>query len=216
MPERRGHGRTPDTDGEISYQLMADDTMAFIDAVEVGPAHLVGFSDGGVIAMLVAIQRPDLVRKLVIWSAPAEKSGQSKYATAFFAALTPDSLPLMMLRGLHESVSPDGPDHWPIICEKMLRVWREGPPLSLEALRAVQAASLVMLGDDDIMTVEHAAAMAGLLPEGQLAVVPGASHGAFGERPELVNRIILEFLEPSQPYKTWSLTQGTTYGRWWE
>src|SRR5262245_29472943 len=57
-PERRGHGHTPDVDGPITYQLMADDTSAFLEGVVREPAHLVGHSDGAFVALLVAMQRP--------------------------------------------------------------------------------------------------------------------------------------------------------------
>jgi pimeloyl-ACP methyl ester carboxylesterase len=64
-PERRAHGRTPDVDGPITFELMADDTIALLDAVVGEPAHLVGCSDGAIVALLVAVRRPDLIRKLV-------------------------------------------------------------------------------------------------------------------------------------------------------
>ena len=62
LPERRGHGHTPDVEGPITYQLMADDTIAFLERVVARPADLVGHSDGGVVALLIGIQRPDLVK----------------------------------------------------------------------------------------------------------------------------------------------------------
>jgi pimeloyl-ACP methyl ester carboxylesterase len=65
LPERRAHGHTPDVAGPISYQDMADDTVAFVESLVDGPAHLVGWSDGAIVALLVAIARPDLVRKVV-------------------------------------------------------------------------------------------------------------------------------------------------------
>src|SRR3990170_2123803 len=64
LPEQRGHGHTADP-GELSYELMAADTIGFLEAVAGGPADLVGWSDGGNIGLLVALQRPDLVRKVV-------------------------------------------------------------------------------------------------------------------------------------------------------
>src|SRR5215216_4553487 len=66
LPERRAHGRTPDVDGPITYELMAHDTIAFLDAVGLQSAHLVGWSDGALVALLVALRRPDLVRRLVM------------------------------------------------------------------------------------------------------------------------------------------------------
>jgi pimeloyl-ACP methyl ester carboxylesterase len=65
-PERRGHGRTPDVEGPISYELMAQDTIAFLDGVVAGPAHLVGWSAGASVALEVAVRRPDLARRLVL------------------------------------------------------------------------------------------------------------------------------------------------------
>jgi pimeloyl-ACP methyl ester carboxylesterase len=59
------HGRTPDVPGAMSFERMAGDTIAFLDTVVGGPAHLVGWSDGAVVALLVALMRPELVRKLV-------------------------------------------------------------------------------------------------------------------------------------------------------
>src|SRR5512132_3152990 len=64
-PERRGHGHTPDVPGPITYQLMADDTIAFLDTVVGEAADLVGHSDGAFVAMLVAMQRPELVKRLL-------------------------------------------------------------------------------------------------------------------------------------------------------
>jgi pimeloyl-ACP methyl ester carboxylesterase len=63
-PERRGHGRTPDVEGPITFDLMAQDTIAFLESVVARPAHLVGCSDGTIVTLLVALRRPDLVRKL--------------------------------------------------------------------------------------------------------------------------------------------------------
>src|SRR5258705_13955677 len=64
-PERRGHGRMPDPDGPITYEIMADDKIAFIDALGVGPAHAVGWSDGANVAMITATRRPYPVRNRV-------------------------------------------------------------------------------------------------------------------------------------------------------
>jgi pimeloyl-ACP methyl ester carboxylesterase len=67
-PERRGHGHTPDIPGPITYELMAADTAAFLDTLQIGRAQLVGHSDGANVALLVALTRPDLVGRLVLIS----------------------------------------------------------------------------------------------------------------------------------------------------
>ena len=66
LPERRAHGRTPDVPGPLTYDLMAQDTIAFMEAVGLDSAHLVGWSDGAMVGLLVAMRRPDLVRRLVM------------------------------------------------------------------------------------------------------------------------------------------------------
>jgi pimeloyl-ACP methyl ester carboxylesterase len=65
-PDRRGHGRTPDVDGPLTYELMAQDTIAFLEQVVGGPAYLVGHSDGAPVALVAALARPDLVPRLVV------------------------------------------------------------------------------------------------------------------------------------------------------
>ena len=65
VPERRGHMRSPDVEGPLTYSVMADDTIAYLDQEVGAPAHLVGWSDGAVVALLVAQRRPDLVRRMV-------------------------------------------------------------------------------------------------------------------------------------------------------
>jgi pimeloyl-ACP methyl ester carboxylesterase len=65
-PDRRGHGRTPDIDGPITYDLMARDTIAFLEQVVGRPVYLLGHSDGAPVALLPALERSDLVRRLVL------------------------------------------------------------------------------------------------------------------------------------------------------
>jgi pimeloyl-ACP methyl ester carboxylesterase len=199
VPERRGHGRTPDVGGPITYEMMAADTAAFLDAAGTGATHLVGWSDGAVVGMLVALRRPELVRKLVVIGQYFNADGEVPEWQAFF-----DSWGSNPPKGLHEvydRVSPDGPEHFPVVLEKMLRMWHEEPDITLSELAGVRAPTLVMQGDDDIVEVEHSAALVATLPDAQLAVVPGSSHIAPKEKPELVNRLILDFLSDHQPEK---------------
>ena len=86
-----------------------------------------------------------------------------------------------------------------------MRMWREEPDIALSELAGVRAPALVMQGDDDIVEVEHSAALAATLADAQLAVLPGSSHMAPVEKPDLVNRLILEFLDEHQAEKLMSL-----------
>ena len=91
LPERRAHGRTPDVGGPITYEIMADDTIAFIDAIGTGPVHLVGWSDGANVAMIVAVRRPDLVRALIL-SNTAHRIGTAEMWNARIDKIAADGL----------------------------------------------------------------------------------------------------------------------------
>jgi len=88
-----------------------------------------------------------------------------------------------------------------IVFDKLAPLWRRHPGIALADLRRARAPTLVLAGDDDVLTVGHAAAMARALPDGQLAIVPGTSHALPMEKPELVNRLLLDFLADEQPPK---------------
>jgi pimeloyl-ACP methyl ester carboxylesterase len=91
-------------------------------------------------------------------------------------------------------LSPDGPDHFPVVSAKLARMNWEEPTLTASDLSQVTSRTLVMLGDDDEVTFEHAVAMYEGLPEAELAVVPGTSHGLLHEKPALCNAMIVDFL----------------------
>jgi pimeloyl-ACP methyl ester carboxylesterase len=207
LPERRGHGRTPDVDGPTGFDIMARDTIAFMEALEISSAYIVGWSDGGNVGLEIALVRPDLVGKLVIIGAGDDfdvmQPDGPKYTAELRAQaehLTPDALP-PMLREAYEQLSPDGPDHFPIVFDKLIAAWRSGPGHALNDLASIAAPTLVLVGDDDIITVDHAAAIQREIPGAQLAVVPGTDPLLQYEKPDLVNRILLDFLADEQAPK---------------
>jgi pimeloyl-ACP methyl ester carboxylesterase len=168
---------------------MAQDTIAFLEQVVGEPAYLVGHSDGTPVALLVALARPDLVPRVVVASGVFHHNGWAPGAidldeetTAFFTAY-------------HGVVSPDGPDAFPALAAKLHRMQSEEPTLTVADLAGYPGPSLVMVGDDeDEIPIEHTLALRQGLPRSQLAVVPGAGHGLPVDKPELFNRLVVEFL----------------------
>ena len=187
-PERRGHGRTADVDGPITYELMRDDIIAFVEHMVDGAAHLVGCSAGAVVALQVALRRPDLARRVVLVSGVFHRDGWIP------SAIDPDAAPHEALKLGYAELSPDGPEHFPVVSAKLARMSFEEPTMAASDLSELRRRTLVMVGDDDEVTLEHASAMYRALPEGELAVVPGTSHGLLHEKPELCNRIMVDFL----------------------
>jgi len=192
VPERRAHAHTPDVPGPLTYEVMADDTVAYLDGVVGGPARLVGWSDGAVVALLVALRRPDLVDRQVLIGQYYNSSG--KVSGGLVDQLTAGGDQVMgFLRTQYDQVSPDGPEHFPVVYAKMLQMIETEPELELASLAAVGAPTLVLQGDRDEVTLEHGAAVASALPEGRLAVVPG-THLLPLENPDVVNALLLWFL----------------------
>jgi pimeloyl-ACP methyl ester carboxylesterase len=204
VPERRGHAHTPDIEGPLTYDAMADDTVAYLDGVVGGPGHLVGWSDGAVVALLAAQRRPDLVDRLVLIGQYYNSSG--KVTGGLVDQLSAGSDQVMkFLRAEYDQVSPDGPEHFPVVYAKTLRMLATEPELDLPSLAVVAAPTLVLQGDRDEVTLEHGAAVAAALPQGRLAVLPG-THVLPVENPDVVNALLVWFLAGATPAVDWLAT----------
>jgi pimeloyl-ACP methyl ester carboxylesterase len=187
-PDRRGHGRTPDVSGPITFELMAQDTIRFIEEVVGTPTRLLGMSDGAIVGLLVALRRPDLVSRLVFVAGVAHHDGWLP------GVIDPNNKPPEIMAAFYGEVSPDGRDHFPAVVEKLAQMHQTQPALTTGDLSRIAIRTLVMMGDDDEVRLEHAIAMYQALPNAELAVIPGTSHGLLVEKPELCNTIILDFL----------------------
>ncbi len=179
LPDRRGHGNTPDAEGGYTFDMMTDDTIAFIEQVIGMKTRIFGMSDGAIIGLLVAQKRPDLVECLICAGGVFHYSGWSdgvlsKAETRF------ENLLEQKLHDMHIS----------------------SPTLTVNDLKSITTRTLVMVGDDDEPIFEHTLTFYQNLPNGELAVVPGTSHGLLIEKPELCNAIMLDFFrnDPVQTY----------------
>ena len=173
VPERRGHGRTPDVDGPITYENMAADTIAFLDAIHVAGAHLVGYSGGAVVALLAALERPDLVDRLVLIGQPMNHAGAPAFVRDMLPGFSQEMLP-SFLKDLYAATSPDGAEHFDVVFEKLRDELTREPSMRVEQLTALAAPTLVLLGDRDMITPEHAIELVRAIPVAQLGIVdPG-------------------------------------------
>jgi pimeloyl-ACP methyl ester carboxylesterase len=187
LPDRRGHGRTPDAPGPITIELMALDTIAFLETVVGGPARLVGYSAGGTVALRVALRRPDLVERLVLVSTAYDLDGLT------FKPQAAGEMPADVVDAYAE-VSPDGREHFPVVRDKIVHAAATEPSPDPIDLRAVTARTLVITGDDDLVTLDHTLTLYRALPAAELAVLPNASHLLLMEHPETARAMVLTFL----------------------
>jgi pimeloyl-ACP methyl ester carboxylesterase len=186
VPDRRGQGHTPDVDGPLSYEVMARDTIAFIEAVGPERTHLVGWSDGGNIALMVGALRPDLVDKIVAIGAYATVDGLTEAGRASIEQVASDGSPFSA---------------------KLIACWFD-ERYSID-LAAVAAPTLIVAGDDDIVSNAHTAWIAESIPNAQLAIIPGASHLVPMEKPDLLRVIFRGFLEGGPPETLLPLRRAT-------
>jgi len=192
--DRTGQGRTGDQQGSLHFDFQTEETIAYLEDVVKGPAHLIGWSDGGIIALMVAIQRPDLVRSIVAIGANYHyESGGAPIE--LWEASEED-------RQEHAERSPDAPETLDSKISRMWAIWTSEPALSKADLAKIACPTLVMAGDDENFSFDHITSLYEALPLGQLAIVPGTSHFLMKEKPELTQAIIKSFLSNLAPPET--------------
>jgi pimeloyl-ACP methyl ester carboxylesterase len=180
-PDQVGQGRTPDVPGPLSYTAMMQDTAALLRLLKLDHVDVVGFSDGGILALMLAVRHPELVRRLVI-------SGVN---------IAPEGLTAENLQELRagQITTPRTID------EKLARLWLTSPTeaeLNLGLLAKITQPVLVISGDRDAITLEHTLQIYHALPHSELCVLPGTDHATFSGRPAWLNPIITAFLNRTQ------------------
>jgi pimeloyl-ACP methyl ester carboxylesterase len=191
-PERQAHGHTPDRPGPLTWSGMTDQTVNFLVAQGLGPVDLVGWSDGGMVGTLVAAEHPELVRTLTVTGSGFSDAGYVAGLVESLVAMPSDDQDLAMFAAMYAEASPDGPGHFREVWDKVRTLWAE-PFDWANKLKGISAPTLVIVGDDDFIRVEHAVEFSQLVEKGQLAVVPGASHVLPMEKPDLFNQLVLDF-----------------------
>lgn len=183
--DRRGLGRTPDVPGPISLTALVDDVVALIEGVTAPPVNLIGYSQGATVVLAVAASHPALVRRLVSISGAADPD-------AFLVRPTAGGTMPQPIVDAHAEVSPDGRDHFPVIQRKYVAAL---PDFRVTApLTAIAMPTLVMAGDDDIVSLDHQLHLYRALPAAELAILPAASHLLLQEHPELVTQLVTDFV----------------------
>lgn len=192
-PERTGHGHTPDRPGPLSYEQMEEETVGVLRGLGLGPVDLLGWSDGGMVGLRLAAHHPELVRTLVMTGAGFSSEGYVPGAIDDLVGTLSDDEEMALFLALYADASPDGPEHFGVVWDKVRTLWAEPFDWSAD-LERVHAPTLVMVGDDDYISVGHAEELARRVAQGQLAVIPGASHVVPMEKPEIFNQLVLEFI----------------------
>ena len=193
-PDSPGHGRSEQADS-LSYQLLASYFSRMIDAWQLDSVYVLGWSDGGDAALILAADRADKVRKVVVSGANSTTDGLVSGELSHLKKLTPDYITIAMKEWLdnYKMFTPQK-DNWRKFVNDSKKMWLTRIAVPESKLRQIKCPVLVIVGDHDIIRLEHAMEMHRSINESEFAVLPGTSHATFSQKPKLINKLTIDFL----------------------
>jgi pimeloyl-ACP methyl ester carboxylesterase len=196
--EQQGFGHTADIpDRPFSFERSADNTAALLEYLHVEQADVLGFSNGGTIALQVAIRHPRLVRKLIIASGFFNHDGADPAFWAGFEHAQSGQMP-KELSDAYLAAAPH-PENFQLFFDKCVQRMRNFKDISTDTMRGIRSPALVIVGDADVMRPEQAVEEYRLIPHSRLAVLPGTAHMALTSRTAWLVPMINEFLDAPLP-----------------
>lgn len=183
--DRTAHGRTKIREGFYHFDFQVDEAIAYLEDVVKKPAHLIGWSDGAIIALLVAIKRPDLVKSLV------SIGGNYHYDCGLRLEFIQDTSEEEYAKFEARSGQPRA--ILDQIKKKAFDVWASEPTMTTAQLATISCPVLVLAGDDEPFSLAHTVSLFESLQDGRLAVIPGSSHSFVKEKPELLQAMVKDF-----------------------
>jgi pimeloyl-ACP methyl ester carboxylesterase len=212
--DQQGHGRTADTPRKMSYEQFGDDAAALLQALKVERADVMGYSQGGGVALQLALRRPTLVNKLVTLSATYRKDGWYPEVLKAIEGLDAKLFLGSPIEGAFKKHTPD-PKAFQAYIEKMKVLNMNDQNITDAQMRAIAANTMVIVGDADGVKPEHAVAMfklrgggdeeaatTGMLtkvPAARLVILPATSHIAMSGEAKVLEPMVTAFLDDAPP-----------------
>jgi pimeloyl-ACP methyl ester carboxylesterase len=189
--DSRGHGRSTRDTRPYGYDLMADDVVALLDFLNVPKADVVGWSDGGILGLDLAIRHKDRVGRVFAFAANTVPSGVKDDVEK-----NPTFAAFIKRAGDEYRAHSSTPNEYDAFVEQISKMWASEPNWTDAQLQAISAPVLVVDGDhDEAIKREHTEYIAATIPHAGLLILPNASHFAFLQDPELFNFAMLHFLD---------------------
>lgn len=188
--DSRGHGRSTFDKQQISYDLMSSDVLGLMDHLGIQKADIVGWSDGGIIGLDLAMHHPERLNKVVAYGANFDPSGvrldigQNAYFNAYIARAEQD----------YQKLNPQ-PQKWDEFLANIEHMWATEPNWTEDQLRAITTPFLILDGaKEEAIDLNQTKLMALLIPHAKLVIMPDTGHFAMFEQPAEFNRIVLDYL----------------------
>ena len=190
--DTRGHGYSTHGDAKLSYEIFTEDTLQVLDQLGIQRTDVIGWSDGGIIALLLGLHAPERVEKIVAISANFHPSGVILEADS--TQKYPDVTIFKTVRDkLRSWWSGAGDEHAELEAE-INELWHVAPQMTHTHLNAITAPTLVVVGENDIIDLGHSQELAQKLAAGRLEIIPVAGHAAPITHADELNKLIAEFL----------------------
>lgn len=183
LMDTRGQGQSTGGDGELNFSVFAADLLALMDHLQIAKAHLLGFSDGGNLALTFALAHPERVQSLILNGANLEPGGVKLSS----------QLPIVLGYGCCRLLSPFS--HKARQNGAVLGLMVNHPHIPSQALAALTMPALVIVGERDMIRDRHSQLIARSLPNAQFVRIPGGDHFCAAKCPEVFNHAVLSFLQ---------------------
>lgn len=186
--DSRDQGRSSDSPDKITYEKMTDDLAALLDHIQTGPVNVLGWSDGGIEALLLGIRHPAKVKKIAAMAANLNPSEEALYPEV-----------LAMIKSLIDAVPASARETAQGKRElKVTEMMFDEPHIDVKALEAITAPTLVLASDHDVIRDEHTLEIYHHIPNSQLCIFPDATHMIPYDDPKRFNAIVERFFR--QPF----------------
>jgi len=191
VADSRGHGRSTRTEQPYGYDLMASDYLALLDYLKIDKTALVGWSDGGIIGIDIALHHPERLTRLFAQAANVTTDGVDPgvMTNKTFAAYIERS-------GRDYKKMSKTPDQYDAFVSQISHMWESEPTWTKEQLAKITTPTAIVAGDhDEAIKREHTEYMASVIPGAKLIILPNASHFAMLQAPDEYSQAALDFID---------------------
>jgi pimeloyl-ACP methyl ester carboxylesterase len=204
--ELQAHGHTDDRNTDLSFEQDADDVATLLNSLNISKADIFGFSNGATTTLQIAIRHPQLVDKIILGSPLAKRNGVPAWFWDYMKEASIENMP-QILKEAYSKVDPDGLQN---MHDKDAKRMVDFKDIADEKVKSIKAPTLIIIGDKDVITPEHALELHRQIVDSELAIIPGGHGEYIGEittikpgfkESQLVVPLIEKFLDKNREYQ---------------